>query len=82
MFPFFFEIVYYKEYLTLTFGFYLLIVFFLSPFSFSYTLLVVLNRLGMFTILPTHDDESRLMFFNRACCFKYLNKINPAFVIF
>ena len=55
---------------------------FLSPFSFSYALLIVLNRLEMFTILLTHNDENRPMFFNRACCFKYLNKINPSFVIF
>ena len=56
---------------------------FLPPlFSFSYALLIVLNRFGMFTILLTHDDENRLMFFNRAYCFKYLNKINPSFVIF
>ena len=48
-------------------------------FFLSYALLVVLNRSGMFTILPTHNDESRPMFSNRACCFKFLNKINPAF---
>ena len=53
----------------------------LLPFSFSYALLIMLNRLGLFTILPTHDDENRVMCFNRACCFKYLNRINPSFAM-
>ena len=48
---------------------------------FSYALLIVLNKSGLFTILPTDDDENRIMFFNRACCFKYLNKINPSFAM-
>ena len=69
-------------YLNFSFFILMFLCLFLPPFSFSYALLIVLNRLGMFTILLTHDDENRLMFFNRACCFKYLNKINPAFVIF
>ena len=30
----------------------------MSFFSFSYALLIVLNRSGLFTILPTHNDEN------------------------
>ena len=51
------------------------------PFFLSYALLIMFNRLGLFTILLTHDDENRMMFFNRACCFKYLNRINPSFAM-
>ena len=50
-------------------------------FTFSYSLLIVLNRSGLFNIIPTHDDENRVMFFNRADCLKYLNKINPSFAV-
>ena len=59
-----------------------LVFIFYFLFTFSYALLIVLNRSGLFTILLTHDDENRVMFFNRACCFKYLNKINPSFAMF
>ena len=58
-----------------------LVFIFYFIFTFSYALLIVLNRSGLFTILLTHDDENRVMFFNRACCFKYLNKINPSFAM-
>ena len=58
-----------------------LFIYLFFLFTSSYALLIVLNRLGLFTILPTHDDENRVMFFNRACCFKYLNKINPSFAM-
>ena len=51
-------------------------------FTFSYSLLIVLNRLGLFNIIPSHDDKNRAVFFNRACYFRYLNRINPSFAMF
>ena len=51
-------------------------------FTFSYSLLIVLNRSGLFNIIPSHDDENRAEFFNRAHCFRYLNRINPSFAMF
>ena len=49
-----------NEKVTLTnFG---LVLYFTSSFSFSYVLLIMLNRLGLFTILLTHDDENRVIF--------------------
>ena len=35
-----------------------LVFIFYFLFTFSYALLIVLNRSGLFTILPTHDDEN------------------------
>ena len=50
-------------------------------FTFSYSLLIILNRSGLFNIIPSHDDENRAEFFNRAHCFRYLNRINPSFAM-
>ena len=48
-------------------------------FLFSYSLLIILNKSGLFNIIPSRDDENRAEFFNRAHCFKYLNRLNPSF---
>ena len=58
------------------------ILYFDFFFTFSYSLLIILNRSGLFNLIPSHDDENSAMFFNRACCFRYLNKINPSFAMF
>ena len=58
------------------------ILYFNFFFTFSYFLLIVLNRLGLFNIITSHDDENRVEFFNRALCFRYLNRIYPSFAMF
>ena len=51
-------------------------------FTFSYSLLIILNRSGLFNIIPSHEDENRAEFFNRAHCFRYLSRLNPSFTMF
>ena len=48
-------------------------------FTFSYSLLIILHKSGLFNIIPSHDDENRVEFFNGAHCFRYLSRINPSF---
>ena len=50
--------------------------------SFSYSLLIILNKSGLFNIIPSCEDENRAMFFNRTHCFQYLNRLNPSFTMF
>ena len=57
-------------------------LFLISCLLFSYSLLIVLNRSGLFNIIPSRDDENRVEFFNRAHCFRYLNRINPSCTMF
>ena len=50
-------------------------------FTFSYSLLIILNKSGLFNIIPPHEDENRAKFSNRVHCFRYLNRLNPSFTV-